>query len=241
MTRRALPSDPLILLREGADVAPPTGAAARVAARLASGAGVVAGVTGGSALSPLSNGGRPTLAPSSSWSAYGARFLRWSLLPLGVGGALGAAGHAWLSSASLRPQPALPVALASIAVPAPTPSVDEALPVVEAETPANPAPSASVAVARSSLSDERALLDRARRQLASAEPQRALTFLEQHSQRYARGALVEEREAMWVNVLVLLGRKAEAKARGEAFRSRFPNSLMGANVRAALHAAAVEE
>jgi len=240
MTRRALPSDPLTLLRDSADVAPPVGAAERVAARLARGAGAVAGVAGVSALAPV-HGGRPTLAPSSPWSAYGARFVRWSLLPLGVGGALGAMGHAWLGSAPSPHHPALPVAPASVVVPVPATTVEEAPPVAEAEAPADPAPAATVAAARSSLPDERALLDRARRQLASAEPQRALTFLEQHAQRYARGALAEEREAMWVNALVLLGRKDEAKARGEAFQSRFPNSLMGTNVRAALRAAAAEQ
>ena len=56
-----------------------------------------------------------------------------------------------------------------------------------------------------------------------------------------RGALTEEREAMWVNVLVLLGRRDDARARREALQARFLNSLMGANVRAALRAARVEE
>ena len=246
MTRRALPSDPLNLLRESADVVPPAGAAQRVAARLASGAGAAAGAVVGaaglSARAPGATGARPTLAPSSAWSAWGARFVRGSWLPLGGGGALGVAGHAWLSSGALRPQPALPVAQPGIVASAPAVLTAEAMPpVLEAEAPVNPEPAASSVVARSSLPEERALLDRARRQLASDEPERALTFLQQHAQRYARGALTEEREAMWVNVLVLLGRRDDARARGEAFQARFPNSLMGANVRAALRAARVEE
>lgn len=64
-----------------------------------------------------------------------------------------------------------------------------------------------------------------------------MTFLQQHAQRFTQGELVEEREAMWINVLVRLGRKEEAKARGEAFQTRFPKSLMGSSVRAALSAA----
>jgi hypothetical protein len=91
------------------------------------------------------------------------------------------------------------------------------------------------------LAEERALLDRARRQLASGEPARALSFLEEHGRRFAKGELAEEREAMWVNVLALLGRKEQAKARGDAFQARFPNSLMSANVRAALRAAEAAE
>ena len=42
---------------------------------------------------------------------------------------------------------------------------------------------------------------------------------------------------MRINVLVQLGRKDEAKARGEAFAARFPNSIMGSSVRAALKSA----
>lgn len=85
--------------------------------------------------------------------------------------------------------------------------------------------------------EERLLLDQARRQLASDEPARALVFLAQHAQRFARGELSEEREAMRINVLVQLGRKDEAKAGGEAFAARFPNSIMGTSVRAALRSA----
>jgi hypothetical protein len=107
-------------------------------------------------------------------------------------------------------------------------------PVVEA--PPVPAP-ASAQPPRSTLVDERVLLDRARRQLASDEPARALVFLEQHAQRFGRGELSEEREAMRINVLVQLGRKDEAIAGGEAFAARFPNSIMGASVRSALKAA----
>jgi hypothetical protein len=104
------------------------------------------------------------------------------------------------------------------------------------EVPALPA-LPSVQAPRSTLVDERVLLDRARRQLASDEPARALVFLEQHARRFARGELTEEREAMRINVLVQLGRKDEAKVGGDAFAARFPNSIMGASVRSALKAA----
>jgi hypothetical protein len=42
---------------------------------------------------------------------------------------------------------------------------------------------------------------------------------------------------MRINVLVQLGRKDEAQAGGEAFATRFPNSIMGSSVRAALRSA----
>jgi len=233
MTRRALPSDPLSVLRDAVDVAPPEGAALRIAARLASGA---AGT--GLALSAAATSASES---SRGWSAFTERFVRWSLLPLGAGIAIGAGGQALLSPAQVRPQPALPVLSAQV-VPSTEPAPLSPLSLVpEVIASAAAVPSVAPVAPRSTLADERSLLDRARRQLASDEPARALTFLQQHAQRFARGELTEEREAMYVNVLVRLGRKEEAKTRGAAFQSRFPNSLMGANVRAALRAADVEK
>jgi len=231
MTRRPLPSDPLLLLRESAEAAPPDGARARVASRLAGLA--LAGPHAGSGHSggALGSTGRP------SWGVLGRRFLRWSVAPLGVGIAIGAGGQALVTAAQQGHEGTIPVSLAR-------PSASAA-PVVMAPPPAEPASvpttssQPSVQPPRSTLVDERVLLDRARRQLASDEPARALVFLEQHAQRFARGELSEEREAMRINVLVQLGRKDEAKASGDAFAVRFPNSIMGASVRAALKAAEV--
>ena len=237
MTRRALPSDPLMLLRATADVAPPEAAAARLALRLASVVSASAGpaiAVGPSALAAL---------PSADWRVLAGRFLRWSAAPLGVGIAIGASGQALLTGAPRPAQSAAAVAwvapapaVAPVGVAPPVPVVASAEAAVVVTMPARSAGSAPSSPG-STLVEERGLLDRARRQLASDEPARALTFLEQHAQRFGRGQLSEEREAMWVNVLVLLDRKDEAKARGEAFQTRFPNSLMGASVRAALRAA----
>ena len=227
MTRRDFPSDPLHLLRESQDVAPPEGAEKRVALRLANLA--VAGATA-SAASTLQPTGRP------SWGVLGRRFLRWSVTPLGIGIAIGAGGQALLGSTSPQsPRPSLSTL--------PAPPATSAAPVV-AEGPITPRIDASSTPAvpsaelpRSTLVDERLLLDRARQQLASEEPARALVFLEQHAKRFVRGELTEEREAMRINVLVQLGRTEEANTRGAAFAARFPNSIMGASVRSALKAA----
>jgi len=225
MTRRALPSDPLQLLRETADVVPPDGAFTRIAARLAS-LPVAAPVTAGSALGLT---GRP------SFGALGRRFLRWSVAPLGLGIIIGASGQAlWAVN-----HPPTPAAAPTLRVPPPTllppPAIDA--PAAPATEPTSTSPQPSAQPPRSTLSDERVLLDQARRQLASDEPARALVFLDQHAQRFARGMLSEEREAMRINVLVQLGRKDEAKARAAAFAARFPNSIMGSSVRAALKSA----
>ncbi len=226
MTPRSFPSDPLHLLRESSDVAPPDGAQGRVALRLASlGA---AGSLASSASAP-----KPTGRPS--FGALGRRFLRWSLTPLGIGIAIGAGGHALLQARQLRLQSTVPVAQVR-ATPSAAPAAIEAPSTPSLETPVAAAPPSAQAP-RSTLVDERVLLDRARRQLASDEPAQALVFLEQHAQRFGRGELTEEREAMRINVLVQLGRKDEAKARGEAFAARFPNSIMGTSVRSALKTA----
>ena len=224
MMRRVLPSDPLELLRETADAPPPDGAFARVAARL----------TNLPVAVPIAATDAPGLTGRPSWGALGRRFLRWSLGPLGLGIVIGAGGQALLNS----DHPPLPTASSTLplSLPTPIPPVDAIEPPPAAEAaPTLTQPSARPP--RSTLTDERVLLDQARRQLASDEPARALIFLDQHAQRFARGLLSEEREAMRINVLVQLGRKDEARTRGEAFAARFPNSIMGSSVRSALKGA----
>jgi hypothetical protein len=51
---------------------------------------------------------------------------------------------------------------------------------------------------------------------------------------YPQGVLVEEREALAVKSLAALGRFAEARARGERFRARYPRSVSLASVDATL-------
>lgn len=237
MMRQDLPSDPLLWLRESSQGNPPEGAEARVAARLAT----LAGPAG--QLAPPGGSDASGAAPEpSQLKLFAERFVRWSLLPLGLGVGLGVGLHAGLSGlhaqqggAPLHPQPALPAALPVPGVPSITPATREAEPLARMlEDRASPAVAPASAPVKSDLVGERGLLDRARRQLASGEPARALGFLELHARRFPRGQLNEEREAMWVNVLALLGRGAEAKARGQAFQERFPHSLMGSSVRSAV-------
>lgn len=237
---RDLPSDPLLLLRESAEVSPPSGVEERVATRLA--ASIAAGVGTGApgALASLPSAGASPPSSGGSIGVLAERFLRWSLVPLAVGVALGAGGQALRGGGELHPRTAVPTG-------GPAPTVTSAPsseaepgrgpePELRAEAQAVPAvPSAGM---KSALAAERSVLDRARKHLAADEPAKALVILEQHARRFPRGELSEEREAMWINVLVLLNRGTEAKARGDAFAARFPNSLMGSSVRAALLRAA---
>ena len=79
---------------------------------------------------------------------------------------------------------------------------------------------------RDQLTAERQLLDVARGALEREEPQVALGAIARHERRYPNGALAQEREAIAIRALVLLGRTTEARARADRFRSRFPQSLL---------------
>jgi hypothetical protein len=90
-------------------------------------------------------------------------------------------------------------------------------------SPRAAAPAASAAA--SSLSAERLLLDQARTALGAGDPDRALSLLSEHSHRFPRPQLGEEREALAVGALAAAGRYDEARERGARFRTSMPNSL----------------
>jgi hypothetical protein len=233
MNRDWSTKDPLDALRGVEEFLPPPGAEERVAALLATGVSA-----------PLRGAGErgiPAGSHGSTLFRLARRFAGWSLLPLAAGIAIGMAGSHVLSVRKAR-QSVAPVTSAV------SPPINE-----KPEEPAALAPLSSVARTRSDdipdgptkrsssrldaseeLARERGILDRARKRIAIAEPQQALALLNEHARRFPQGRLSEEREAMLVNVLVALGRREEARARGESFRRHFPNSLVRASVDAAL-------
>jgi hypothetical protein len=71
--------------------------------------------------------------------------------------------------------------------------------------------------------EEIALLARAHEAL-SARPAESLALCGEHAQRFAGGHFVQEREAVAIEALVYLNRKAEAEHRLETFRQRYPTS-----------------
>lgn len=85
----------------------------------------------------------------------------------------------------------------------------------------------------SQLAQERALLDLARRAASRGEPAAALTLAEQHGASFPRGQLSEEREALAIRALLALGQRDRARARADAFRSRFPSSFLGSMLESA--------
>lgn len=78
--------------------------------------------------------------------------------------------------------------------------------------------------------EERALVDTARTALARGRSADALTAIEEHTRRFPRGRLAEEREALAVQALALTGDRAGALARAARFRRAYPNSIFGSAV-----------
>jgi len=74
------------------------------------------------------------------------------------------------------------------------------------------------------LSEEIALLDRARFALGHGEPARALDVLLLHTRRYADGVLLPEAEALRIEALLARGDGPEGRARMERFLRAYPDS-----------------
>lgn len=72
---------------------------------------------------------------------------------------------------------------------------------------------------------ERTTLDRGRVALLRRDPQGALDAVAEHQRRFARGRLIEEREALRIQALFAVGRTSEARARTEDFARRWPGSI----------------
>jgi len=113
----------------------------------------------------------------------------------------------------------------------PTQAVESALPLRRGAPPAK-----SENRGASSLGPEQHLLDIARRALVEGRGADALGPLDRHAQRYPKGVLAEERDALTINVLVTLGRYDEARLRSARFLRQYPGSLLRASVEAAVGA-----
>ncbi len=126
-------------------------------------------------------------------------------------------------SASTTPSTQVPptsvVLLPSASVP--TVSLDD--------LPKAPSPAAPSAVPRASApvaEDEGLELDlvsRAQKAVKST-PAEALRLCEEHARRFPRGSLSQEREALAIEALFVLGRRDEAKSRAARFKQAYPAS-----------------
>jgi hypothetical protein len=87
-----------------------------------------------------------------------------------------------------------------------------------------------------SLAAERRMLDAARAALVAGDPKTGLERVGRHAKQFPRGVLAEERDALFIDALVASGRYDDARRRGDGFRARYPGSLFGPSVSAALRA-----
>jgi hypothetical protein len=245
---RPLDDEVAALVRRAANIVPaPAEAKARVFARVVVNVGPPGG-GGGGAGDPSSGARGASVAPSHSMPAGLVR----RLLPFAASFALGGAVGGAIGATAMRAAVRAPVSsensprIVYVERPAVTAAVSarggtaaEAIatenapgdPVARSwqgsppSLPAAPSPRAA-ATPGDQLARERTILDLARGALEREDGAAVLQATEQHEQRYPKGVLAQEREAMAVRALVMLGRGDEARARVARFRASFPDSVL---------------
>jgi hypothetical protein len=223
---------------------PAPDAAARLRARVLAPLPVGGGPTGAA-------GGAATAAASSGAAALLAKPLVLAVTTFVLGAGAGALLHARLGGAPPPlPAPAAPLAAAPaapesqpVAAPVASPSCSSAAsaPSPPCNCPAPRAAPPSTQTRDADLAAERALLETARTALDRRDLGQALAIVESHARTYPRGRLVEEREALAVQALLLDARYDQVRRRGAAFLKRYPRSLFGPAVEEALTRAADTE
>lgn len=218
-----LDDDLAALLQDAKTIAAPEDAKARVLARVAA------------ALPPPPSGGGGSggnTAPPTPAAPVAAGFPAWALAgALAVGAGLGLGGSLLLPPRERviyidRPVPAAAATVAQLtAQPAPSPSGLRLEDLPRAPT-ATPNASAASGVHGEDLAKERAVLDVARSALGRGDAANTLVATGEHERKFPQGALVEEREALAIQALATQGRRADAQARAERFRKRFPRSML---------------
>jgi TolA-binding protein len=164
---------------------------------------------------------------------------------LGLGG--GAVLHAWLGSSRERVVTRVVTKEVRVETPAQAPTQ---APVAEPPAPAmlppsaqpdSAPPSGTAAATRPKGSDkpvsadssptndgalagEAALLLRAQTALSRSATAAAIAALREHARRFPSGQLIEEREALWVQALLVQGDRDAAAARAAQFAKHYPTS-----------------
>lgn len=202
-----LPDDVLSALGSLPSPTLPPGVAEAVLAKVKVSAGLTAAAMGSTAAS--------SAASSTVTAAKGGATLLLKVLPvvtLTAGLGLGVAADRFL----LRPTTIIErVVVERIEVPVPAETTKPA-PVVR------PAPAMKKPV--DTLGRERVLLDLARSALSSGDATKALAAARSHETQFPSGQLVEEREALMVQILWNAGRRDDAVRRLHAFSAQFPDS-----------------
>ena len=185
----------------------------------------------------LASRAAPLISAPRSWpriAAAAAAFL--ALVAAGAVAAL--RGHVPLQQ-DVAPRPSSPAvtppAARAPAVRSPSlPTVEEMAPATE---PPATEPLTSPPRPRESYAAELRLLRHANLAYARGDFPGALKALAEHSRRFPKGRLAEERDALRVRSLVGSGRTSEARRAADAFGRRFPRSVLLPRIEAALRAA----
>jgi hypothetical protein len=114
----------------------------------------------------------------------------------------------------------------------------DSLPVAPASSvrsdPETPRSAGAPSGSRDLLAAESAILDVARVAVAQGEGERAIQAVERHRAQFPNGVLSEEREALTIKALHLVGRDAEARSRAVRFEKAYPLSLFLPAIRSVL-------
>lgn len=186
-------------------------------------------------LGGAASGAGASISPLAALAAKPA-LLATAAFALGAGAGVG--GTLYLSSdtAATESRPVAALVVAADAAPAILPTPDARAP---APIDANPVPQvdpqeiATVAppvktapLSRDqTLASERAFLELARTAITRGDAATALQSLKKHARLHRRGQLSEERDALWVQALVLNKSFELAKKKGISFRKKYPQSL----------------
>jgi len=128
--------------------------------------------------------------------------------------------------ANAPPTVAAPASAPAAALSSSTPAIPlSALPSLPVPPAAVPCATIAPNAAPSDLAAEQALIDTTRSALSRGRAADALRAADEHARQVPRGRLAEERETMAIQALLLLGRRADAQARGERFHKAYPGSL----------------
>ena len=233
-------------------------ALARVLARLptAGGGGGNGGGAGGTA-GGTSTGGEPFGGPAGNVTSW-ARAHPWlsALAMFALGAGSGAALHASLARervayvvqpVAARSDDAVPRVAPSEPVASSAPSGTKRTPVAEPRVvepslveQRGPTSRAPALPSGDTLAAERAIVDVARRALGSGDGAAALQAVAMHEQQFPSGLLEEEREAVAIKALALLGRTDDARSRAARFHARYPRSLLASAVERSVTSASAD-
>jgi hypothetical protein len=193
--------------------------------------------TSGLAITGAAHAPAAQAAPAASAASGAAKAGLLAAKPLAVavvfalGAAAGVGAHvAWQAGRppvhAHAPRPSVPSvpSPAPIAVPVPVPVVVPT--VIPAPAVASPHDRRTARHPPSvDLAAESALVERARTALGRGDAAAALAAIDEHTRRFPRGTMSEERDAVRIQALALTGRLEDARARARDFRARFPHSL----------------